>query len=145
MLKSYVTIFTMKKFIFQLLTDPKLYQYLVVGGISALVDISLFLMLRETIDLHYLILATGSFIVATLVNFLLCNRFVFKQEQVRSQEARFALTYLVSGVGLSIHHACLFFAFEFLALPIVLSKLFAMGVAFAWNFLSRKHFVFKSA
>ncbi|MBS0286849.1 MAG: GtrA family protein [Proteobacteria bacterium] len=135
----------MKKFIFQLLTDPKLYQYILVGGISALVDISLFLILRETIALHYLILATGSFVVATLVNFLLCNHFVFKQQQARSQEARFALTYLVSGVGLCIHHTCLFIAFELLALPMVLSKLFAMGVAFGWNFLSRKHFVFKTA
>ncbi|MGD9591130.1 MAG: GtrA family protein [Candidatus Berkiella sp.] len=135
----------MKKFLLQLLGDPKLYQYIVVGGIAAIVDISLFLTLRQYIALHYLILATMSFFVATFVNYLLCNHFVFKQKQARSSQARFALTYFVSGVGLIIHHSCLFFAFELLALPIVLSKLFAMGIAFGWNFLSRKHFVFKVA
>ncbi len=135
----------MKKFIVQLLRDPKLYQYIVVGGIAAIVDITLFLILRQYISLHYLILATMSFFIATFVNYVLCNYFVFKQKQARSTEARFALTYLVSGVGLLIHHSCLFFAFEFLALPIVVSKLFAMGIAFGWNFLSRKHFVFKAA
>lgn len=135
----------MKKFLIQLLSDPKLYQYIVVGGLAAIVDISLFLLLRQYISLHYLILATMSFFVATFVNYMLCAQFVFKHKQARSSEARFALTYLVSGVGLMIHHGCLFFAFEFLALPIVVSKLFAMGVAFGWNFLSRKHFVFKAA
>lgn len=135
----------MRKFIVQLITDPKLYQYIVVGGIAAIVDISLFLLLRQYLFLHYLILATFSFIVATLVNYALCNYVVFKQQHARSTQARFALTYLVSGVGLTIHHTCLFFAFEFLSFPIVVSKIFAMGAAFGWNFLSRKHFVFKAA
>ncbi len=135
----------MKNFILNLLRDPKLYQYIVVGGISAAVDISLFLILREYLEYHYLILATLSFIVATLVNYVLCNQFVFKHQHSRSSHARVALTYMVSSVGLLIHHSCLFFAFEWMAMPIVISKLFAMGMAFGWNFLSRKHFVFTPA
>ncbi len=135
----------MKKMILQLLTDAHLYRYLVVGGIAAIVDITLFLLLNHYLSFHYLLLATMSFVVATLVNYILCNRFVFRHQQAHSSQARFALTYLVSGVGLAIHHSCLFLAFEFLAMPIVISKLFAMGTAFGWNFLSRKYFVFKAA
>ncbi len=135
----------MKNFILKLLRDPKLYQYIVVGGISAIIDISLFLILREFLEYHYLILATLSFIVATLVNYILCNHFVFKHQHRRSSRARVALTYMVSSVGMIIHHSCLFFAFELLAIPIVISKIFAMGMAFGWNFLSRKHFVFTPA
>ncbi len=55
------------------------------------------------------------------------------------------LTYLVSGIGLSIHHSFLFMTFEWLALPMVISKIIAMGFAFGWNFLSRKYLVFKPA
>jgi putative flippase GtrA len=135
----------MKRFVIQLIQDPKLYQYIVVGGISAIADISLFLLLRNHLEYHYLILATMSFFFATLLNYLLFNHFLFKQKQLRSTKARLALTYMVSGVGLIIHHSCLFLAFEWLMMPIIISKIFAMGIAFSWNFLSRKHLVFKSA
>jgi putative flippase GtrA len=135
----------MFQFILQLIRDPKLYRYILAGGSCAVLDISLFLLLRQHFEYHYLILATFSFVVATLANFILCNHFVFKHAQTHSQETRFMLTYLVSGVGLSIHHFILFLSFEWLALPIVLSKIAAMGVAFGWNFLSRKYFVFKPA
>lgn len=135
----------MKNFVIKLLQDPKLYQYLVVGGISAIVDISFFLLLRQHLQIHYLIIATMSFVVATLVNYLLCNHFVFNHHQKRSTKTRFFLTYMVSGIGLFIHHSALFFAFEWIGLPLFFSKIFAMGMAFGWNYLSRKHLVFVPA
>lgn len=135
----------MFQFILQLIRDPKLYRYILAGGSCAVLDISLFLLLRQHFEYHYLILATFSFVIATLANFILCNQFVFKHTQTHSSQTRFMLTYLVSGVGLSIHHFILFFSFEWLALPLVISKIAAMGVAFGWNFLSRKYLVFKPA
>ncbi|MBN9287330.1 MAG: hypothetical protein BGO43_15675 [Gammaproteobacteria bacterium 39-13] len=133
----------MRNFVIKLAQDPKLYQYLVVGGISAIVDITLFLLLRQHLQIHYLMLATMSFVVATFVNYILCNRFVFIHRQKHSSKTRFILTYVVSGVGLFIHHSALFLAFEGLGLPLAMSKIAAMGTAFGWNFLSRKYFVFK--
>jgi len=122
--------------------DPKLYQYLAVGAASATVDISLFLLLNRYFEYHYLMLATASFFVATLFNYALCQLFVFKHQTKHCLRTRLLLTYTVSGVGLSIHHFFLFTCFEFFALPLFFSKLVAMGVAFAWNFLSRKYIVF---
>lgn len=134
----------MLKFIINFIKDPKLYQYLVVGGFSAIVDISLFLLIRQFSSLHYLLIATITFLVATLVNYLLCSFLVFKHATKNSASNRFLLTYLVSSIGLIIHHATLFLTFEVLILPLVLSKIIAMGIAFGWNFLSRKKWVFKS-
>jgi len=135
----------MLSFFLQLIRDPKLYRYILAGGSCAVLDISLFLLLRQHLKYHYLILATFSFVIATFANYTLCNQFVFKHQQQRSIQARFMLTYLVSGVGLLIHHTFLFLIFERLALSIVISKIVAMGAAFGWNFLSRKHLVFKPA
>lgn len=135
----------MRTHFLNLIQDPKLYQYIIVGGLCAALDISLFLLLRQYIAMHYLGVATLSFMVATFVNYILCTRFVFKQPQRRSVSSRFLLTYFVSGIGLTIHHICLFLAFEWFALPLILAKLFAMGIAFGWNFLSRKHIVFPCA
>lgn len=132
----------MKKFVLALLQDPKLYRYLIVGGTCALIDLSAFLLLRNYFAVHYLILATLSFMIATLVNYQLCQRFVFKHQQKLPVKTRFTLTYLVSGVGLAIHHSALLLAIEWLGLHLAAGKIFAMGIAFGWNFLSRKHFVF---
>lgn len=126
------------------MTDPKLYQYILVGGLSAFVDISLFLILHGMLAVHYLIIATGTFLVATIVNYILCVLFIFQQDYKHSSHKRLVLTYLVSAVGLLMHHSLLFLTYEWVGLPIVISKLFAMGSAFGWNFLSRKHFVFVS-
>lgn len=135
----------MKNFILQFIRDPKLYQYLIVGGLCALIDLAFFILFRQTFELHYLIIATLSFMIATLANYFLCNRFVFKHQQRHASHTRLALTYLVSSVGLGIHHSCLFIAYEWLTLPMVLSKIMAMGIAFSWNFLSRKKLVFTPA
>lgn len=128
--------------LFRLIQDPKLYQYIVVGGISALVDIVLFLALKSMLPVHYLIIATFTFIFATLVNYVLCTRYVFRDQYRHSSQKRIFLVYVVSGIGLILHHSMLMFCFEGLALPILFSKIIAMGSAFGWNFLSRKHFVF---
>lgn len=132
----------MYQLLLNLIRDPKLYQYLAVGAVSAIVDLLFFLVLTHYFSYHYLILATASFFVAILFNYVLCQFFVFKHPSKHRLRTRLLLTYTVSGVGLSIHHFFLFSCFEFFALPLFFSKLFAMGIAFAWNFLSRKYIVF---
>lgn len=128
--------------LFSFIRDPKLYLYVLVGGLCALVDITLFLTLRAYFELHYLLIATPSFFVATLFNYLLCTYLVFPMSARRSSQTKLLLTYLVSAVGLAIHHTCLFIGYEWLLLPLIISKLGGMGVAFFWNFLSRKYLVF---
>lgn len=130
-------------FVKNIIRDPKLYQYTLVGGFSAIVDISLFLLLKAWVsNIHYLLIATFTFILATFVNYFLCMLFVFKHDYKRSSQQRLFLVYVVSAIGLLIHHSVLFFTFEALTIPIAMSKILAMGTAFGWNFLSRKHFVF---
>lgn len=132
----------MKQLLFNTLQDPKLYQYTLVGGLSACVDIAMFLLLNQYFTYHFMLAATISFVFATLFNYLLCNYFLFKHQHKHSNQKKVMLVYLVSGVGLLIHHSVLFTAASGLALPIVMAKILAMGSAFGWNFLSRKHFVF---
>lgn len=126
-----------------LLRDPKLYLYTLVGGLCALIDISLLLTLRAYYpDTHYLLLATVGFTVATLFNYLLCAHLVFRHSSQRSSQSKLTLTYLVSAIGLAIQLSLLYIGCEWLLLPLLISKLGAVGIAFIWNFLSRKYLVF---
>jgi len=135
----------MIKIISNIIKDPQLYQYIIVGGLSACVDIALFLLLNKFLPYHFIVAATISFIFATLFNYVLCNYFLFRQQHKHSSQRKIMLVYLVSSVGLLIHHSILFTAVEYFIFPMVLAKLVAMGSAFGWNFLSRKHLVFATS
>lgn len=128
--------------VFKSYFNQTLFQYVWVGGLSACVDLSAFALLSQWTSLHYLVSATLSFFLATLLNFYLCQRHVFKEADKYSHKTQLSLTYLVSGLGLSIHHLVLFAGIELFHLSLVWAKLGAMGIAFNWNFLARKHLVF---
>lgn len=130
------------KIIEAFLLDKKLYQYIGAGAIAASVDLSVFLTLNYLALSHYLINNTISFVLATLVNYLLCANVVFKHSARYSSNTALLLTYFVSLIGLGIQNSFIWIGVEFVAAPMIVAKILAMGSAFFWNFLSRKYWVF---
>jgi putative flippase GtrA len=120
-------------------------RYFVVGGLSACVDIGLFLLFAKGLALPYLRVAAASFVIATLVNYFLTVRFVFRSGQRFGRRWEVAMVYLVSGVGLALNQAILFVCVEIFHLGLLLAKLTATGTVFFWNYLARRFFVFGSA
>src|SRR5258708_11832665 len=52
-------------------------KYVVIGGLSALAEWSVFWLLLKAASLHYIAAAIVAFVVATFVNYLLCVRTIF--------------------------------------------------------------------
>jgi putative flippase GtrA len=123
-------------------SDKKLYQYIGVGAIAASVDLSCFLTLNHLYSSHYLINNSIGFVIATLVNYLLCAHVVFKYTAKYDNYMAMFLTYFVSLIGWGIQSSFLWVGIEWLAIPMLIAKLLAMGSAFFWNFFSRKYWVF---
>lgn len=119
-------------------------RYFLVGGAAACVDIGLFLLFAKGLGLPYLRVAAATFVIATLVNYILSVRFVFRSGQRFGRRWEIALVYLVSGVGLALNQAILFACVEMVHLGLLLSKLTATGTVFFWNYLARRFFVFGS-
>lgn len=117
-------------------------RYFAVGGVAACVDISLFMFFAQHMGLPYLRVSAASFVVATLVNYLLSIRFVFVSGQRFRRRWEVALVFLVSGIGLGINQAILAFCVEGLKFSLLFSKLVATGVVFFWNYFARRVFVF---
>jgi putative flippase GtrA len=88
--------------------------------------------------------AAVTFVIATLVNYLLSVRFVFRSGQRFRRRWEIAMVYVVSGVGLALNQGILFFCVEMLYLGLLLSKLTATGMVFFWNYLARRFFIFGS-
>jgi putative flippase GtrA len=117
-------------------------RYLVVGGVSALADWTIFAAMFYAFDLHYIAAGAISFIFATGLNYYLSVRFVFGAGS-RGPRQAMVLVYLVSTVGIVINLGVLTIGIDVLELHPLVSKFFATGVAVFWNFLARYFYIFK--
>ena len=116
-------------------------RYLVVGGLSALVDWGIFALMLFGFELHYILAGTISFVLATGLNYYLSVRFVFGSGRRRRSE-RIVLLYLVSVVGVIFNLGLLSVGIDVLDLHPMLSKILATGLVLVWNFAARYFFVF---
>ena len=120
----------------------KIVKYFLVGGSAAIVDISLFVIFAKFLQYNYLLVGLFSFIIATLVNYILSIKYVFESGAKHTQKKELALVYFVSAVGLLFNLLILYISIDILALEMVISKLLATGIVFFWNYLIRKYFIF---
>jgi putative flippase GtrA len=117
----------------------------VVGLTAAIVDISLFqgIMLFNP-DWHYLAASTVSFCFATWVNYWVGLTLLFNPGLRFSRSKEISLVYLVSAVGLLVHHTGFYLVVEHFSFPLIFGKIVGMGFAFFWNFSARYFWIFKS-
>jgi putative flippase GtrA len=120
----------------------KVVRYFFVGGVAATVDIGLFTVFAYWLGYNYLVVGACTFILATLVNYILSVRYVFESGVRFTPGHEISLVYLVSGAGLILNQLILFACVEFLVLDKLLSKVIATASIFLWNFLLRSYFIF---
>jgi putative flippase GtrA len=118
-------------------------KYIVVGGISALIDWGFFALFLYVFELHYLMAGTVSFILATGANYFLSVRFVFGSGR-RKRAERIILLYVVSLVGIGFNLGMLTVGIDIIHTHEMVSKVMATGMALGWNFAARYYFVFKN-
>lgn len=117
----------------------QLVRYGGTGGLAAVVDLSGFAVLAQT-GIGIGIAAALSFLLATVVNYLLTARFVFAQAATARGYMRFllaALTGFIINVGITV------FVLQLLGLSPIVSKALGISVAFFANFAINALFVFR--
>ena len=117
-------------------------RYLVVGGVSALADWTIFSVMFYGLGLHYIAAGMISFILATGLNYYLSVRFVFGAGSRGPSQAMF-LVYVVSILGLVLNLGALTIGIDVLEQHPLVSKIFATAVSVFWNFLARYFYIFK--
>jgi putative flippase GtrA len=94
--------------------------------------------------IHYLWASVGSFLLATLANYVVSVRLVFASGARFPRLLELVMIYAVSATGLVWTQMILFVCVERAGLHVVVAKLVAIGCVFFWNYLLRNHFVFAS-
>jgi putative flippase GtrA len=117
-------------------------RYFLVGGAAACVDIGLFTLFARQLALPYQPVGAATFLLATLVNYVLSIRYVFHSGRNFGRRWEIAMVYVVSAVGLGLNAAILWLGVEVARLDLLAAKLVATGTVFFWNYLSRRLLVF---
>jgi putative flippase GtrA len=122
----------------------KMVKYFFVGGLSSIVDLCIFTCFAVFFDFNYMLVSTFSFAIATSVNYLLSINYVFESGVRFAKKNEIFAVFLVSGTGLLINQAILYYAFEILLIGKIFSKVLASGSIFFWNYFIRKLFIFRT-
>ena len=116
-----------------------LVKYLVIGGTSFIIEITLFLVLRR-----YLYYIVANIIIYTLMFWLvfLANKFLnFKsQGNFKKQLGRYTILYFIN---LFITNAMLYALTEFMHIDPAIGKFFVTGAQACWNFFLYKFIIYK--
>ena len=116
-------------------------KYFVIGGVSALVEWSVFWLLLRPAAVHYIAAAVVAFVVATFVNYLLCVRTIFVSK-TKSGWKDAAMVYVASLLALVINVSTLAVLVREFGLDPMLAKIAGTGSAFLFNFASRQFLIF---
>ncbi len=120
----------------------KLARYFFAGGAAAAIDFAIFFFAVKGLGYPWFSVAIFSFVVATVVNYLLSIRFVFESRVRFRRREEVALVFLVSAVAMALNQAILWLAIDLLTLNLLLSKVAATGTVFLFNFGCRHYFIF---
>ena len=120
----------------------RIVRYFAVGGMAAIVDIGFFFLFTGILDFGWFQSAVGSFVLATAVNYFLSIKYVFKSGIRFQKRHEILLIFLVSGTGLVINQLILWQLIENMSVNMLMSKIVATTLLFAWNYGLRKVVVF---
>ncbi|MCC8069127.1 MAG: GtrA family protein [Ruminococcus sp.] len=120
----------------------QLFRYIVVGGISFLVDLGLLYALTEWFYFHYLLSATLSFVTGLIVNYTLSTKWVFPLSSIQNKSIEFLAFSLIGVAGLGLNNLLLWCFTSWICLYYMYSKIITTFIVFIWNFMARKFLIF---
>lgn len=127
-------------------TDWKiqLFRYVIVGGISFIVDYSLLFVLTEHVGLHYIVSATISFIAGLIVNYTISTNWIFRNSKLSNTIVEFIIYGAIGVVGLVLNNILLYLFTDILHIHYMISKLITAALVMGWNFVGRRIILFNN-
>ena len=114
-------------------------RYGFVAILAFTVDFGLLFLLTNYLHIFYIFSASCSFLVSSVVNYLLSTRWVFCQRSRLPVFLEIVFFIIITLVGLFFNDVILWFVTEKLGVFYLLSKIVAGVIVFFWSFFSRRN------
>lgn len=114
----------------------EMFRFIVVGGFCFVLEFALLYGFTEYINIPYLISSALAFIIALIVNYLLCVYVVFHAEnQSNTKRTWFIIT---SVAGLGINQIVMYIMVEKFVIWYMFAKVVAAAIVMIWNYITKK-------
>ena len=133
----------------QLVTEPvesvllQLPRALVASVLALFVDCAILELCLRGFGMPAIPSAITGYLAGGVLQYVLCSVWVFSTS-LKSDAVGFVTFTLLSLVGLGITWLVMLVGHEWAQLPVEVAKFGAVGLAFIWNFLSRKYLLFNA-
>lgn len=117
------------------------FRFSIVGVLSFGIDYGLLLVLTEIMDMHYLISATGSFMAATVFNYIYSMKYVFYGRENMRRSSQFTIFLILSLCGLGMNTMLLRWMVEHSFIHYMKAKILTTLIVSIYNFVTRKLFL----
>ena len=112
-------------------------RFLIVGGISFIVDFGLYTLLYRY-GTPYIAASITSFIISVIVNYWLSRQYVFEIQPDVSILVEFILYLILNIVALGLNTLILFISVHHFSFNPLVGKLIATAIVLIFNFITRK-------
>ena len=128
--------------ILALLYEEKIVGFFLIGLCSTLIDIGLLYLLTGSFGVWYIYSATFSYSCGMVVNFLL-NKYLNFQDTDRHYLRQFFSFALISMISPGMSLGIIYVAVEIFFINYLLGKIFAVIIAFFWNYFCQSKITFR--
>lgn len=134
----------------------QIFKFAIVGGISFVVDFTVYTILCNVLNVHYQIAGVSGFVIALIVNYILSMRYVFASKDDMSKKKEFIIFAILSIIGAGLNALILYLCVDVAYAGSVMlqgmisdkwmnivAKVVATAIVMVYNFITRKIFLEK--
>lgn len=119
----------------------QIYRFLIVGGLSTILNYVVFLILLHHLNFHYLLANAAGFTSGLALGYPLNKKWTFQKASQRKTFHKYFVVYISS---LLISMIFLKVTIGIFGFPAEISNVFAIAITTCTNFIGTKSFVFSS-
>jgi putative flippase GtrA len=117
--------------------NPSFYKYFFVALAGLIIDFGTLVFVKEVLGLNYLFAACAGFMAGLIVNYLLSNRFVFKDPKIGSKSMNFVLFGIIGLIGLGLLNVLMWLQVDKIGVNYIIAKVIATIFVYIWNYAAR--------